>query len=134
MILYAATMLLLGYVIVKTIHEGYLNDKWSEDGNPVYGEEIHSTQHKIMLLFILIYTIITMLAYSYFTICFESTIEHYLKPEYVEAFHVLMQGVIYYMSVKFLFLSYGWLVVINHFKQERLASTKPVDFMDIIKF
>ena len=134
MILYAITMLLLVYVFVKTIKEGVLNDKWSDDGNPVYGEEIHSTQHKVMLLFILVYTIITMLAYTYFSIFFEPMVDHYIKPEHLQDFHKIMEGVIYYMSVKFFFLSYGWLVVINHFKQERLANTETVDFFNIIKF
>ncbi len=134
MILYVLTILLLIYIIAKTLKEGFLNDKFSNEGNPVYGEEIHSTQHKVMLLFILVYTVITIISYTFFFVYFEGIVQKYLIPEYIDEFHNVMQGVRHYMTVKFSLLAYGWLVVINHFKQERVANTQPVNLFNIIKF
>jgi len=104
------------YVMVKSFIELYYNGKHSSEGNPVYGSVVHSNQHMVLLLFIIVYLITNIFASIYF---------HFMAD--------MSRGIEFYLLSKFTFLNLGLLLVINHFKQERKDSVKVIPLSDIFK-
>lgn len=105
------------YIILKGCYELYANYRHSKDGGGVYGSHLHSKQHMAVLIGIITYNIYDIWSYVYFEDYFE-----YSKADYSVLFFNL------------LFLNLLWLILIDHFKQERLSSTKPSSFTDLFKF
>lgn len=105
------------FVVIKSICELYKNAVSSNKDQPVYGSFIHSNQHMVFLIAIIIFQLINIFTYIMF-------IAHYdYRPQ--EDF---------LLWFKIAFLNIIFLLFINHFKQERLNKTETINFIDIFKF
>ena len=112
------TIVFTFYLLIKAGCELRLNGIYADNDQPVYGSHIHSNQHMVLLVFIIVYSIINILASIFF---------YYIMEGISETVHI-------YLSVKFSLLNVGWLIAINHFKQERTNETKSVTILDLFKF
>lgn len=117
MILYFLQVFFMLYVIVKGAKELCLNNQAAEKGKPVYKSFIHANQHMVYLIAIIIYQIINIFTYSMFV----SNYNYRAEEDII-------------LWIKISFLNFIFLLMIHHFKQERLDKTETINLIDIFKF
>ena len=105
------------YIILKSCWELYANNKTIEDRGGVYGSIVHSYQHMAALVGIIFYNAFDIFSYIWFEDLTEWTHGDY--------------SVLFFNIT---FLNIVWLIIIDHFKQERLSISEPINFIDIFKF
>lgn len=101
------------FVIVKGAIEFRKNCKHVDNGG-VYGNVLHSNQHMISLVAIIFYNILNLISFVY----------------YEDALFT-SKGDFGLMVFKLIFLDFVWLVVINHFIQQRTNRTRPIQIKDL---
>jgi len=117
MVLMIINIIFLLYVVIRAVCELRLNGVYADNDKPVYGSQIHSNQHMVLLFIIIVYSIVNILSVMYFHIVMDISV-----------------NIEIYMFIKFSALNIGWLIAINHFKQERMDKTKKVSITDLFKF
>lgn len=105
------------FVIIKAICELYKNALSSNKDKPVYGSFIHSNQHMVFLITIIIFQVMNIYTYMMF-------VGQYNYSGSQDAL----------LWIKVSFLNIIFLLFIHHFKQERLNKTEIINFIDIFKF
>lgn len=104
------------FVVAKAIYELWANQINAKNGG-VYGSVMHSNQHMAALLGIIFYLIFDIWSY----IWFED------KADYTSIdFSIYLTNILFSAGL--------WLVIIDHFKQERTGVTKKSSFFDLFKF
>ena len=101
------------FVIVKGAIEFRKNCKHMDNGG-VYGNVLHSNQHMIALFAIIFYNMMNLTSFIYYEDALLTS-----KTDF---------GL---MVFKLLFLDFVWLVVIDHFIQERTNRTRPIQLKDL---
>lgn len=113
LILFHIAELLTLFVIIKAAVEFVKNCRHTKNGG-VYGNIIHSTQHLVALVGILTYNIANLIFYIYYQDQLLLSISDF--------------GI---MIIKLVFLDIVWLILIEHFVQERQGRTRPIHFTDL---
>lgn len=104
------------FVIIKAVYEMYKHHGYLKKSKGVYNSTLHTRQHIAALLGIITYNIYDIWSYVYFEI------DTMTNTDYSVLFFNL------------LFMNILWLIIITHFKQERLDRTMKVSFWDLFKF
>jgi len=105
------------YIILKAIWELWLNQKTIIGETGVYSSIVHAYQHMAALVGIICYNIFDLFSYVYF-----EDLVAYSDGDYT----------VFFFNI--LFMNIVWLIIIDHFKQERIGVVKSINFMDIFKF
>ncbi len=113
LILFHIAEILTLFVIIKAAVEFVKNCRHTKNGG-VYGNIIHSTQHLVALVGILTYNTVNLISYIYYQDQLLSSISDF--------------GI---MITKLVFLDMVWLILIEHFVQERQGRTRPVRFKEL---
>jgi len=109
--------LFIVFVIIKALWELWQNQKEIIRGKGVYKSIVHTYQHMAALVGIIMYLGYDLYSYWYF----ENHILYSLIDYSILVVNLIFQGIL-------------WLVVIDHFRQERINDVREFDFWDIFKF
>lgn len=113
MILFWISMISMGFVIIKAGLEIVQTSRTGE----VEKSEIHANQHMVYLLTISLYEVVNTITY----ICAIFDMEPITNVQWL-------------LFIKINFLNLIFLLIINHFKQERLKKVGTLALFDIFKF
>lgn len=111
-------MILMLFVFIKATCELVRNNISTNKKKPVYDSFMHSNQHMTYLLGLMIYKIIHSVSYF---LLFENG---FLDDKFVHSITWLNSGI----------LNILFLLMIDHFKQERQGRTRRTKISDIFKF
>ena len=118
MIFFITQLIIITYITVKAICELLRNNLDTNLAKPVYCSFLHSNQHMTYLIAIIMYQLINTGTYIMF-----------FAHETLEDAHIHSL-----LWLKMSVLNVIWLLVIDHFKQERTGVTKITKLKELIKF
>jgi hypothetical protein len=105
------------FVIVKAVYEFYMNNKLLVKEKGIYGSIEHSYQHMAALIGIITYNIFDIMSFIYF----EDVMNEVITDYSISFFNIMYINIV-------------WLIMIDHFKQERKGKTKVINIKDLFKF
>ena len=122
MILFWVSMLSIGFVAAKASYELIQ----TSNGQSIDGDVIHSNQHLVYLICIIMYETINVLSYG---------VVYSLVQSYEDLLSThITEHIQWLLFIRIQFLNLIFLLIINHFKQERTNTVSTVHRLDIFKF
>ncbi len=116
MIFFITQIIIIIYITLKAICELVRNNLDTNKGKAVYDSFTHSNQHMVYLMAIILYQVVNLGTYIMF----------YSHADWMHEEHSILW-------LKMTLLNVIWLLVINHFQQERLGITKIPTLKEILK-